>query len=114
MERFTIRSSTAADQRRLEELAELDCAHLAAGPYLLAEVDGELRAALCVDDCSTIADPLCKTTHLVALLELVVAVPADVDVLGQRRPDGWRARARGWVTQRVARRCGKRKALGDA
>jgi hypothetical protein len=65
---ITLRPSTAADQTEIARLATIDSAEVPAGPLLLAEVDGELRAALTVADGRVIADPFQPTSALVELL----------------------------------------------
>jgi hypothetical protein len=54
---IVIRESTRSDAERLRRLAQLDSARLYEGPMVVAEVDGELRAAATIDDGSVIADP---------------------------------------------------------
>jgi hypothetical protein len=49
-------------------LASLNTAPVPDGPLLLAEVDGELRAALALADGSAIADPFHPTLGLLELL----------------------------------------------
>jgi hypothetical protein len=66
---ITIRPAYADDQASLSQLAALDSAvGVPAGPVLLAEVDGQLRAALSLADGAVIADPFFATVDLVALL----------------------------------------------
>jgi hypothetical protein len=65
---ITIRPAYADDAQALTRLAVLDSAALPAEPLLLAEADGELRAALSMADGSVIADPFAPTAHVVALL----------------------------------------------
>jgi hypothetical protein len=66
---ITIRPAYADDQRPLARLAALDSAPgTPAGPLLLAEIDGEPKAALSLVDGSVIADPFTPTADLVALL----------------------------------------------
>lgn len=66
---ITLRIATAEDHVALAELAALDCAaRLPGGTALMAEVDDRVRAALFVDDGSTIADPFFCTALLVDLL----------------------------------------------
>ena len=66
---LTIRLAAPADGVDLGRLAELDSAPpLAPTPTLVAEVDGELRAALPLDGGRAIADPFRPTAELVALL----------------------------------------------
>jgi hypothetical protein len=64
----TLRLSRPADERALEELAQLDCARPLRGPHLVAEVGGILRAAISLTDGVVIADPFHRTTAIVELL----------------------------------------------
>jgi hypothetical protein len=68
--RVTLRYSSAADAERLKVLAELDSAEAPAGPALVAEVDGRLRAALPLDGGAPIADPFHRGAELIDLLRL--------------------------------------------
>jgi hypothetical protein len=66
---ITIRVATQHDHLSLARLAALDSAEeVPAGHVLLGEVDGELRAALCFDDGSAIADPFHPTADLIELI----------------------------------------------
>jgi hypothetical protein len=66
---LTIRMAVPADAEALRRLAQLDSAPPPAPvPLLVAEVGGELRAALRVDGGGAIADPFRPTAELVALL----------------------------------------------
>lgn len=65
---ITIRLAYADDFTALGRLAALDSAPIPPRPVLLAEVDGELRAALSLRDGSAVADPFHLTNDLVALL----------------------------------------------
>ncbi len=67
---ISIRSATPEDADALARLAALDSARVPAGPILLAERQGELRAALAMCGGATIADPFVETNELVALLRL--------------------------------------------
>ena len=69
-ERVAIRAATPADRPAVEELALLDSATPVAGDALVAEVDGELRAALPLRSGRAVADPFHDSAHVVALLEL--------------------------------------------
>jgi hypothetical protein len=64
----TLRFASPADQGPLARLAELDSATPPARPVLLAEVDGQLRAALALTDGTLVADPFHPTTDLIDLL----------------------------------------------
>jgi hypothetical protein len=63
-----IRSSTEHDAPALARLAVLDSAPMPAGRTLVAEVDGNMRAALPLDGGPAVADPFAPTAHLVELL----------------------------------------------
>ncbi len=66
---ITIRPAYADDDAALARLAALDSADtVPARPLLLAEADGELRAALSIGDGSVIADPFVRTLDLIELL----------------------------------------------
>ncbi len=67
-EPVTVRPAYAEDGHTLARLAALDSAPVPGGSVLVAEVDGELRAALSLLDGSAIADPFCRTAHLIVLL----------------------------------------------
>jgi hypothetical protein len=66
---LTIRMAAPGDVAALDRLAQLDSAPLRLSvPTLLAEVGGELRAALPLDGGPAIADPFRPTAELVAIL----------------------------------------------
>lgn len=68
-ETLTIRMAVPTDAAPLRRLAQLDSAPApAAGPILVAEVGGELRAALPVTGGRAIADPFQRTAELVSML----------------------------------------------
>jgi hypothetical protein len=64
----TLRFASPADQSQLARLAELDSATPPAQPVLLAEVNGQLRAALALTDRTLVADPFHPTADLIDLL----------------------------------------------
>lgn len=66
----TVRRSMASDVPALERLAELDSRGYHDGPALVAEVNGQLVAALPLDGRPAFSDPFRPTADLVALLEL--------------------------------------------
>ena len=49
-------------------IAALDSARVPVAPLLVAEVDGQVRAAMSLDDGKTIADPFYSTHDLLLLL----------------------------------------------
>jgi hypothetical protein len=64
----TIRHATDADRGRVLRLAELDGGAAPRGDVVLAEVDGELRAAVGETDGRAVSDPFHRTADLVELL----------------------------------------------
>ena len=67
---IVIRLATLSDARTLSNLAALDSRHPLAGPAMLAEVDGIVRAALDLSDGSVAADPFVRTAEVTELLRL--------------------------------------------
>lgn len=67
-EPITITRSSEADSQKLERLAALDERRAPVGPALLAYVDGELRAAVGLEDGRAVADPFHPTAELVEIL----------------------------------------------
>ena len=94
-ETVTIRMTVPADAPALGRLAQLDSAP-APGPLpmLMAEVGGELRAALPLDGGPAIADPFRRTAELVAIL---------AERARQLAPTPPRRAARPWLLVRAAR-----------
>jgi hypothetical protein len=87
-----IRAATAADGPVLSRLAALDSAPVPFGPTLLAEVDGEARAALNLRDGAVVADPFARTAELVQLLKVHAATVAETDERPATRPFGFARR----------------------
>ena len=67
---ISIRAATHGDGPTLTRLAALDSAPVPFGPVLLAEVDGQPRAAMAVRDGRVIADPFSRTADVVQLLRV--------------------------------------------
>ncbi len=67
-EPVTLRLGSAADENALARLSALDSSAAPAGPVLLAEVDGQLLAALGLSDGTAVADPFHRTADLIDLL----------------------------------------------
>jgi hypothetical protein len=87
-----IRVATPADRDELRRLAALDSARALTGTVLVAQSDGEIRAAYSVEERRAIADPFVPTAGLVELVKARAALLAD-----ERR-----ARARGRRRLRLA------------
>ncbi len=66
----SIRRAGPHDAPALHRLAALDSALPLGGEVLIAEVDGDARAALSLADGRTIADPFARTAALVDLLAM--------------------------------------------
>lgn len=73
---ITIRRAYADDDTALLRLAALDSSEVPSAPVLLAEVDGELRAAMSLADGSAIGDPFFPTLGLIELLQTHAATTA--------------------------------------
>ena len=71
--RVTIRRAAAADGPAVQRLAQRDSARPPDGDVVLAEVDGEVVAAMPLDGGGAIADPFVPTAEIVRLLELRAA-----------------------------------------
>ena len=68
---ISIRPATAADGRTLVRLAALDSVRpLPFGPVLIAEIDGEPKAALSLKTGQVVADPFSRTADVVELLRV--------------------------------------------
>lgn len=65
---LAVRPATCADAARLRRLAGLDSAVVPAGELLIAEEDGELRAAFAPGSGECIADPFARTAAIVEML----------------------------------------------
>lgn len=94
----TLRAARPDDAPDVARLAALDSRTVPAGPLLLAEENGVLRAALAVRGGAVVADPFAPTEHLLTLLRRHA----------RRRdaPAGWSVPARGTRLPRLALRAG--------
>jgi hypothetical protein len=79
---LTLRLATLADAGALARLADLDSARLPDGALLVAEVDGQLLAALSLGGGSLVADPFVPTAQLAPLLRARAAQLAAVSAAG--------------------------------
>jgi hypothetical protein len=62
---LTIRHAIAADEADLTRLAALDSSRVPSGELLVAQLDGDLVAALSIDTSAVIADPFEHTAAIV-------------------------------------------------
>jgi hypothetical protein len=83
----TIRHAFPDDALALARLAALDSAEVPPQPMLLAEMNGELRAALSMLDGTVIADPFHRTAAFVQLLR-ARAEQLAAEAAATRRPAG--------------------------
>lgn len=94
-EDVAVRRATGADAPGLRELATLDGARPLTGEVLVAEVGGELRAALSLEDLRLVADPFRPRTMAAELLLARARFLAGGGPAGRRRlrlglPARWR------------------------
>jgi hypothetical protein len=83
-----MRRATAADAARIRVLARLDDKRLPSGPFLVAEVTGEVVAAISLPSGTVVADPFRPTGDAVAMLRLRSAQVRTDDELTARRERG--------------------------
>ena len=83
-----IRAASDADTPALLRLARLDSSRPPAGTIIVAEDDGEIVAALAVEDGTSIADPFRPTATIVEMLR------ARAQQLNTPRPRSRRSRRR--------------------
>ena len=88
LSQIVIRYSERGDERALARLAGRDSRPVPAGALLVAEADGDLRAALPLDGKGAVSDPFHRSAELVRLLEL------RRDQLEGGRPERSRTRRR--------------------
>jgi hypothetical protein len=72
-DQVTMRRAYPDDFAALAQLAALDCGRVPTGDVLVAEVDGELWAAVAVGSDSAIADPFRASAAIVRLLRMRAA-----------------------------------------
>jgi hypothetical protein len=69
-ESVLMRRASAEDSARIRTLALLDNKRVPAGPFLVAEADGEIVAAKSLSTGAVVADPFRLTSDAVAMLHL--------------------------------------------
>ena len=70
-----IREAEATDLPALMRLADLDSHRMPTGTVLVAKEDGQIRAAIGVDDGAVVSDPFASSGPLVDLLRLRALQP---------------------------------------
>ncbi len=91
---LTIRIAGPADAEALDRLAALDSAEELEGEVLLAEVGGELRAAVSLESSRAVADPFHRSADLVSFLRVRAEQLAPCSRGGHRRARPVRAAKR--------------------
>jgi hypothetical protein len=74
-----VRRATAADAARIRTLALLDDRRMPEGPFLVADLSGEVVAAMSLATGETIADPFRRTADASDLLRLRAEQIAEMD-----------------------------------
>jgi hypothetical protein len=83
---ISLRHATTDDEQALRRLAALDSTRLGDGPFLVAETDADVVAALSLSDGTSIADPFRHTAELVELLRAHGAARASRERRRRMRP----------------------------
>jgi hypothetical protein len=89
--RLVIRTPLASERRSIEQLALLDDQRLPDGDLLVAEVDGELWAAVVIDTGDGVADPFRPSGDVLDALRATAGRLRVADAVGS---DGHPERAR--------------------
>jgi hypothetical protein len=87
----TLRFGFPDDSRAIARLAALDSASPPAQPVLLAEVSGELRAALSMADGAVVSDPFYPRAEVVELLRARAAQLSSAERRGSGQRWRWRS-----------------------
>jgi hypothetical protein len=80
-----MRRAAIDDTARIRELARLDDKRMPAGPFLVADVAGEIVAAVSLSNGTVVADPFRLTADAVAMLRLRAAQVGETSALGAHR-----------------------------
>lgn len=83
-----IRSARSDDLGEITRVTGRDTGTLPAEPLLVAEVDGNIRAAVSMTDGEVVADPFHRTAELVAMLKIrasTTSVPRQPRARSRRR-----------------------------
>lgn len=80
-----MRRAVVADAARIRELARLDDKRMPAGPFLVADLAGDIVAAVSLSSGAVVADPFRLTADAVAMLRLRAAQVGVTSGLEARR-----------------------------
>src|SRR3954463_10831292 len=78
-EAVLMRRASAEDTARIRTLAHLDDKRMPAGPFLVAEIGGEMVAARSLATGAVVADPFRLTSDIVAMLRLRASQGSELD-----------------------------------
>lgn len=92
-EAVLVRRATAADDAQIRALARLEDQRMPSGPFLVAEVDGSVAAAVSLSNGAAVADPFRLTGDAVAMLRLRALQIGGAPRLAERRTLAPRERA---------------------
>ncbi len=95
-EQITIRFAYPDDGGALRALAALDSAQPLTEPALVAEVSGQLHAAISLIDGRIVADPFVSTDHLAVLLGVQASQLAEPRTAKRRSRSAFAAAAAVW------------------
>jgi hypothetical protein len=84
-ESVLMRRASSSDTARIRLLARLDDRRMPAGPFLVAELGGEIVAARSLSTGAVVADPFRLTADAVAMLALRASQIGPSSELGARR-----------------------------
>jgi hypothetical protein len=84
-EAVLMRRATADDAARVRALARLDDKRVPAGPYLVAEIAGEIVAARSLPTGTVVADPFRLTSDIVAMLHMRASQVGELETRRERR-----------------------------
>jgi hypothetical protein len=84
-----MRRAAAPDAARVQVLARLDDKRLPVGPFLVAEMGGEIVAARSLSTGTVVADPFRPTGDAVAMLSLRAAQVSGSNELQRLRGNRW-------------------------
>jgi hypothetical protein len=91
-EAVLVRRAAASDDAQIRALAQLDNRRLPSGPFLVAELNGKVVAAVSLSTGTAVADPFRATGDAVAMLRLralqVGGATSEIAVRRSRRSRG--------------------------
>jgi hypothetical protein len=87
-EAVLVRHASPRDEARIRVLARLDDRRMPGGPFVVAELGGEIVAAMSLKTRAVVADPFRRTADAVDLLRMRASQLAERELrASKRRPD---------------------------